>query len=216
MDFTFDEIIPLIAENDEEIIIFDYILNTKNRTYHYLDKKPGVFRLEELGDSYCHIHFRFYKADIFRMKALLNIPNEIILKTRIRVNGEEALCIMLRRLAYPCRWNVYVFYSKFSMKTVHFRYADLMQFFPRGRSALSEIFNFMVDHILREKGNILKSLNQPWMSHEAMKRLCRSVRNKGSPYKRCFGFLDGTVRSTCRPTYRQREVRKRRNEIEQR
>ncbi|CAG7827895.1 unnamed protein product, partial [Allacma fusca] len=25
------------------------------------------------------------------------------------------------------------------------------------------------------------------------------------PYKRCFGFLDGTVRAICRPSYKQRE-----------
>lgn len=101
-----DDLIPFLADNDEEVIVFNDILNTKNRIYHYLDKRPGVFRLAELGDSYCYINFRFYKADIVRLKNLFNIPNEIIMKTRIRVNGEEALCIMLRRLAYPNRFVV--------------------------------------------------------------------------------------------------------------
>lgn len=89
------------------------------------------------------------------------------------------------------------------------RYADLMQFFPRGRSALSEIFNYMVDHILREKGYILKNLNQLWLSRGRIERLCRSIARKGSPYNRCFGFVDGTIRANCRPTYNQREVQTR-------
>lgn len=99
-----DLLIPFLAENDEELIIYDYILNTKNRDYHYLVKRPGVFRLEELDDSFCFIHFRFYKADIRRLRFLLNIPENIILKTRCRVAGEEALCILLKRLAYPNRF----------------------------------------------------------------------------------------------------------------
>lgn len=131
------------------------------------------------------------------------------MKTRVKVNGEEALCIMLRRLAYPNRLNTNLIEFQYELTTHAFnRYVDLMQFFPRGRSALSEIFNYMVDHILREKGRILKTLNQPWMSQQTIRRLYQSVAEKGSPYKRCFGFLDGTVRSTCRPTYRQREVTK--------
>lgn len=99
-----DHLIPLLAENDEELILFDAILNTKNRQYHYLDKLPGVFNLDELNDSYCFTHFRFYKADIRRLRVLLNIPDHIVLKTGARLTGEEAFCILLRRLAYPNRF----------------------------------------------------------------------------------------------------------------
>lgn len=99
-----DFLIPLLAENDEEILIFNEILNTKNRNYHYLKKRPGVFRLDELDDNYCFTHFRFYKADIRRLVALFQIPEEIILKNRVKLSGEEGLCILLRRLAYPNRY----------------------------------------------------------------------------------------------------------------
>lgn len=98
-----DFIIPHLAENDEEILIFDYILNSKDRKYHYLKKSAGVFRLDELDDNYCFTHFRFYKDDIRRLRVLLLIPEEIVLETRITVSGEEALCILLKRLSYPNR-----------------------------------------------------------------------------------------------------------------
>lgn len=98
-----DFFVPLLAENDEEILIFDMILNEENRTYHYLQKRPGVFRLNDLDDNFCFVHFPFYKADIRRLRVLFAIP-EIILKNRIKVSGDEALCILLRRLAYPNRF----------------------------------------------------------------------------------------------------------------
>lgn len=86
------------------------------------------------------------------------------------------------------------------------RYVAQMKYFPRGRSALSEIFNYMVEHISEEKGYVLKNFNQPFLSQVQMDLFCNRISGKGSPYKRCFGFVDGTVRAICRPTTDQREV----------
>lgn len=97
------ELIPMLDEKDEDVAIFDYILNTKNRVYHYLDKKEGTFDLESLGESYCYTHFRFYKDDIRALVRLFKIPDWLSLKSRVRVSGEEALCIVLHRLSYPKR-----------------------------------------------------------------------------------------------------------------
>lgn len=81
-----------------------------------------------------------------------------------------------------------------------------MEFFPRGKSALSGIFNALVKHILIAKGYVIEDLNRPWLSRNHVKRLCLSLYNKGSPYHRCFAFLDGTVKAICRPKYNQRQV----------
>ncbi len=198
-------LLPHLTEDDEELVIFDLILNEKDRKYHYLKKREFVFRLNDLDESFCYVHFRFYKEDIRRLKRVFQIPDEIILKNRINVSGEEALCILLRRLAYPNRF-VRKRLTQFHFKNCLKRLADLMQFFPRGISALSLIFNAMVEHILSVKGDVLENVNPVWMSPENIRILCRSLRLKGSPYPRCFGFLDGTVRSNCRPVYNQRQV----------
>lgn len=102
-DNPFD-LLPLFEENNPEIAIYDYVLNTKNRVYHYVDKEPGRFDLGQLGDSYCFTHFRFYKNDIRRLIPVLKIPEKIIFTNRVTVSGEEALCVLLRRLAYPNRF----------------------------------------------------------------------------------------------------------------
>lgn len=98
-----EEFIPFLTENDDELMMFDMILNTKDRNEHYLEKLPGNFDLNKLSDSFCYIHFRFYRADIYRLVAAFNIPEEITLKTGAKVKGVEALCILLKRLAYPNR-----------------------------------------------------------------------------------------------------------------
>lgn len=82
----------------------------------------------------------------------------------------------------------------------------MMQVFPRGRSVLSETFNYMIEYIIKEKGHVLTNLNRLWLSNERIRQLCRSIYDKGSPYPHCFGFVDGTVKSISRPTYEQREV----------
>lgn len=84
----------------------------------------------------------------------------------------------------------------------------MMQFFPRGRSVLSETFNYLIDYVVSEKGHLLTNLNSSWLSNQRIRQLCKDVELKGSPYKRCFAFVDGTVKAICRPTQEQREVRK--------
>lgn len=101
-----EEFLPFLTENDEELAIFDMILNTKDRNDHYLQKMPGVFNFNNLTDSFCYVHFRFYKRDIHRLVAAFNIPEDIILKTGAKVKGIEALCILLKRLAYPNRFTI--------------------------------------------------------------------------------------------------------------
>lgn len=87
------------------------------------------------------------------------------------------------------------------------RLSDLMEFFPRGRSALSAIFNSMVRHVIQVKGHLITDLNETWLTPVYVRSLCASLTRKGSPYNRCFGFLDGTIRANCRPIRNQRQVK---------
>lgn len=99
-----DFLLPCLDEiEDEELAVIDHIMNTKDRVYHRLKKREGVFRLDDLDDNYCLTNFRFSKNDIRKLIPLFEIPKEIILPTRVKVSGEEAMCILLRRLAYPNR-----------------------------------------------------------------------------------------------------------------
>lgn len=100
-----------------------------------------------------------------------------------------------------------IYYDVMGLILLYKRLSDLMELFPRGRSALSAIFNAMVRHIVYVKGHLITNLNQSWLSPVHVQTLCRSLAKKVSPYTRYFGFLDGTIRPTCRTTYNQRQVK---------
>lgn len=65
----------------------------------------------------------------------------------------------------------------------------------------------MIEYIVEKKGHLLSNMNSHWLSDQRIRQMCKDVHLKGSPYKHCFGFVDGTVKGICRPTHEQREVR---------
>ena len=90
--------------------------------------------------------------------------------------------MVLRRLTYPCRWS------------------DLVPLFGRLASELSLIFRMGIDDLFSVFGVMLQNLNHQRQDCVA------AVHRKGSPLAICFGVIDGTVRSMCRPTHNQRLV----------
>ena len=62
------------------------------------------FCLVDLCDDQCKNNFRFFKNDIFRLKEILQIPENISCANRVKIVGIEAFRIFLKRFAYPCRY----------------------------------------------------------------------------------------------------------------
>ena len=100
----------------------------------------------------------------------------------------DALCICLRRFAYPCR------------------YADLLPRFGRPVPELCMITNLMVDFLFGKYGDLLNNLNQPWLSPQHIQAYANAIHKKGAALNNCWGFIDGTVRLICRPKENQRMV----------
>ena len=84
-----------------------------------------------------------------------------------------------------------------------FRFVDLMQFFPYTRDELVRIFKTMVTFMKLNHLKRLENVVQPWMDVD---KYAIAISEKDSPYKRCFGFIDGTVRAMCRPSRDQEKV----------
>ena len=80
--------------------------------------------------------------------SVLQIPEEIVIPMRrYRVPGFTALCILLKRLAYPNRLR------------------DLEATFGMTSSALSSVVQYMVSHFVERKGHLLSHLeNHVWLN----------------------------------------------------
>ena len=82
---------------------YSYDLNrSKNLDIPYW--KCEKFELDSLSDDECKSEFRFLKHDIYTLLDVLNLSDKITCQNRFSVYSEEALCLLLRRFAYPCRY----------------------------------------------------------------------------------------------------------------
>ena len=117
------------------------------------------------------------------------MPEQLRTYNRVVVDKIEALCIFLKRFAYPsCR------------------YSDIMSCFGRPVPQLSMISNMVMDFIYENFRHLLQNFNQPWLSPQNLKTYADTIHDKGAAIQNCWGFIDGTVRPICRPEQNQRVV----------
>ena len=102
---------------------FCYMTSTHHQILIYRTICTSV--LTGLDDDECLSEFRFRKHDLPSLAKVLQIPDKITLYQRSVCSGLEAVCLVLRRLAYPCR------------------YADLISTFARPVPVLCMICNFI-------------------------------------------------------------------------
>ena len=110
----------------------------------------------------------------------LRIPDNFYCQQRSVSDGIEGLCMLLRRLSYPC-W-----------------YGDMLPRFTRlkyGNKHGSWLY-------LRYPW----AQNHTVMSPAQLQVYTNAVSAKGSPLENCFGFIDGKFRPICRPRENQRVV----------
>ena len=97
-----------------------------NPTFQYWKYK---FDLDAMNDDECNAEFRFKKSDVYRLCSVFKLEDVIVTKDRHVVPSVEAVCIVLKRLAYPCRLG------------------DMIPRFGRPVPTLSIIFKHMIDLI---------------------------------------------------------------------
>ena len=146
------------------------------------------FDLDDMDEIECFAEFRFEKQHIPLLAEALRIPPYFIMEQRSRVTGIEGLCILLRRVAYPCR------------------YSDMIHRFARPVPVLSMVKNKVLNHLYQIHGHRLTQWNDTILYPQALEQYADGIHNKGATLQNCFGFIDGTVRPISRPRDNQRRV----------
>lgn len=183
-----DAILISYADNliDDEEFVLLYDANISREVYPYW--KFQRFDLDELNDVQCKTEFRFAKNDVIRLTESLQIPEKIVCSQRTICTGLEATCILLKRLAFPCR------------------YTDILSCFDRNQSEVCLIFNTILDMIYSDHHHRVESWNQPFLQPACLQNYADVIHQRGAPLDNCFGFIDGTVCKIYRPTVNQRVV----------
>lgn len=168
----------------EDHIIADYLLH-----YQLEKEKNGKrkrFNIHEISEDVSWSKFRFTKEDVGRLQHAFRIPETIRFSNRIKETGLNSLLVVLRRLSYPNRW------------------VDLQDMFSRPKSELSIIFKETVDYLYDTFRYLFEDVSLLyWLRPEYLKIYSTAVSQKGSPLRRCWGFIDGTARPMCRPSFAQ-------------
>ena len=164
---------------DEEYFILSDLYRPKNLDLPY-DEYP-LFDLESMLNDECKTEFRFEKTHLPLLADVLQIPPRFKCLQGSVADGMEALCMLLKRLSYLCR------------------YADMVSRFGRPIPVLSMVTNQVLDFIYDTQGRRILQWNHNLLNPRSLEEYTYAVSRKGAPLNNCFGFVDGTVRPISRP-----------------
>ena len=139
-----------------------------------------------MNNDECLAEFRFGLAELPILAEVLRLPNRFVCPNGTVASKMEGLCIVLKRFAYPCRYN------------------DMIHRFGRSVTELSLIANEVIDYIYNTHGHLLKNLAQPWSRPERLEKFAKTICDKGPALDNCWRFVHGTVRPISRPGEHQR------------
>ena len=163
-----------------------YEENTSREIFPYW--KFEKFNFDDWDDTECRTELRFNKADIFLLLEVLRFPDKFVCSQRTVCSKLEGLCILLKRLAFPCR------------------YTEMVSRFGRNPTELCLIFNTVLDFVYSSHRHRLESWNQPFLLPQVLERYAQTIHDRGAPLRNCFGFVDGTLCEIARPKNNQRIV----------
>ena len=123
----------------------------------------------------CIPEFRFEKEDLFLIHDVLQVPDQITCYNGTVVSGIKALCICLKRYAYPCR------------------YPEMIPRFGRPVPELCIRNNCTLNFIYNRRNYLLNIMNQVWLPPNCLQLLADAIHAKGAPLDNCWGFIDRTV-----------------------
>lgn len=170
----------------DEIVLMQLQENSEDEKQVLMEAKlcGGGFIFDLKANEWFIQHCRFAKEDVLQLIEVLAIPAQYTLDNGSHVPGAEAFVIFLNRLSYPNRLK------------------DHIETFARSHSMISRIFNVVVDDIYTRFHDKLTNIKHSYVNYEELSDAVARV----SPLSNCIGFIDGTVRPICRPTYYQKEV----------
>lgn len=172
--------------SDEEFLLLHDLNTSPNLDLPY--EHYFRFDLEGMHDDECLAEFRVSKCDLPLLGEALQIPDEFICEQRSVVGGMEGLCMLLKRLAYPCR------------------YSDLIPRFGRPVPVLCMATKCVLNYIYDTHHQRITQWNANILNPAALQLYANHINQMGAPLENCFGFIDGTVRPIARPGKNQRIV----------
>ena len=160
---------------DEEFIVLyeaNRLINLELPYYEYEE-----FNLEEnISEAECKAEFGFERGHIELLANVLQLPPTFKCPQGSVCDRTEGLCILLRRLAYPCR------------------YRDMVSRFVNPVPVLCMTSNVVLNLIFNLHHHRITSWNRSILNPLAIHQYANALSDKGAALNNCFRFVDETVR----------------------
>ena len=169
---------PNLISNKDFLLLYE-MFPSKNPNFPYHDYSR--FDFDNMDEAECKAEFRFDKKDLPVLAEALQILLSFKLNQGSIVDVMEGLCMLLRRLAYPCR------------------FGDMVSRFGSAVPVLSMATNHVIDFICNTYRYHITRWNNLLLNPPALEMYARLVHDKGAALQNCVGFVDGTVCPIARP-----------------
>lgn len=137
----------------------------------------------------CESMFRFRGVDLRQVYELLEIPPVVTLPNGSKLGGEEVFLFSLNRLVFP---------SRVTDRSI--------EEFGRENTVWSRAFTWFIHHVYERHVHLLNNNLQWWVQHfDSCARAIGDLLTKHGiifpvgERNTIFGFIDDTLRRTCRP-----------------
>ena len=89
--------------SDEELLLLLEENSSKKPEFSY--EKYERFSIERIEEPECMSEFRVEKKDLPQLADALRLPDTFHCNQRTTADKSEGLCILLRRMSFPCRYS---------------------------------------------------------------------------------------------------------------
>jgi hypothetical protein len=181
LDWVLRTILPIMEEAKR--IYNEHAIADSYRSQR-LHIRRGRWGRDDWPDAQFYHYFRFKKEHFVRLTLALNLGADVQIKTRQRLSftGEEALMVLLYRMAYPGRW-ISAAGSMFRCQPGH-----LCDLFLRTLEYIDAYF-------AQPLSDVLHKIPQARLAYYAQQ--IQLLTRTGNDT--CIGFIDGTFRHHARP-----------------
>ena len=131
------------------------------------------FSLDDMNDAECLGEFRFRKHDLPLLAEVIQIPDSFTCYQRTVTSGMEGLCVLLRRLSYPCR------------------FSDIIPRFGRPVPVLSMVSNQVLTYKYDIHGHRITQWNHQILSQPLLQLYSDTIAAQGSALDNCWALLMG-------------------------
>ena len=149
--------------SDTEFLLLYDSCKSNNPDFSY-DTYPA-FSLDDVPEAECKAEFRVLKQDLPRLREALRIPASFKLEQRSICDGMEGLCMLLRRVCYPCQ------------------YSDIIPWFGRKPvSVISLITNRLINYLFDTHGHLIPEWNETFLNPVALQSYADAISKKRVPH----------------------------------